>query len=59
MIEITLKDLPLSCPRQGQALWNVHPRVFLPIKDTKKATCPYCGTQFILKETQDKEKSHE
>ncbi|RBD93691.1 zinc-finger domain-containing protein, partial [Xanthomonas oryzae pv. oryzae] len=26
-------DLPLSCPTPEMALWNSHPRVYLPIKD--------------------------
>tara|TARA_Y100001936_G_C15547310_1_gene395616 strand:+ start:297 stop:473 length:177 start_codon:yes stop_codon:yes gene_type:complete len=41
-------DLPLSCPRPGEELWNMHPRVFLPIEKTGKASCPYCGASFEL-----------
>lgn len=41
-------DLPLSCPTKAMSLWNAHPRVFLPIEKTGQATCPYCGTLFIL-----------
>lgn len=42
-------DLPLSCPTDNMVLWNAHPKVYLPIDKTGKETCPYCGSQFILK----------
>lgn len=42
------KDLPLSCPMESMPLWNAHPRVFLPIKETGKAVCPYCGACYVL-----------
>ncbi|MBV6827786.1 zinc-finger domain-containing protein [Xanthomonas euvesicatoria] len=43
-------DLPLSCPTPQMALWNSHPRVYLPIKDEPngEAKCPYCGALFVL-----------
>lgn len=41
-------DLPLHCPLPEMSLWNQHPRVFLPIEDSGKEKCPYCGTEFIL-----------
>lgn len=47
--EITFDDLPLFCPTEDQAVWNAHPRVFLPIEDKGHAKCPYCGTEYILK----------
>ncbi|MFK8067420.1 MAG: zinc-finger domain-containing protein [Gammaproteobacteria bacterium] len=40
--------LPLHCPMPDSDLWNSHPRVFLPIEETGKAKCPYCGTEYIL-----------
>lgn len=43
-------DLPLHCPMPGTSLWNSHPRVFLPIEETGKSTCPYCGTVYELDE---------
>jgi len=46
--EIKEKDLPLHCPLPEMSLWNSHPRVFLPIEETGKAKCPYCGTEFTL-----------
>jgi uncharacterized Zn-finger protein len=45
---VTQSDLPVSCPLPSQALWNAHPRVYLPIVKTGEATCPYCGAHFIL-----------
>ncbi len=41
-------ELPLSCPTPAMALWNSHPRVYLPIEATGKARCPYCGASFVL-----------
>lgn len=45
---VTANDLPLSCPTDEMALWNAHPKVYLPIEKTGEETCPYCGAQFIL-----------
>jgi uncharacterized Zn-finger protein len=51
-IAVTRADLPLSCPRPTDALWNMHPRVYLPIEDEPdhRATCPYCGAVYVLKD---------
>ena len=46
--EITRADLPLSCPMPGMAVWNSHPKVYLPIEETGEAKCPYCGAEFRL-----------
>lgn len=43
-------QLPLHCPLPEMSLWNQHPRVYLPIEDTGKEKCPYCGSEFILEE---------
>jgi uncharacterized Zn-finger protein len=48
--EVTRDQLPLSCPLPDMALWNSHPRVYLPIETTGSARCPYCGADFILKD---------
>ncbi|WP_295542421.1 zinc-finger domain-containing protein [uncultured Thiohalocapsa sp.] len=47
---VTRKDLPLSCPMPDAPVWNMHPRVYLPIEDdpSHEATCPYCGAQYRL-----------
>jgi uncharacterized Zn-finger protein len=41
-------ELPLSCPTPAMAVWNSHPRVYLPIEATGSAKCPYCGAVFVL-----------
>ena len=47
--EVRRADLPLSCPLPSMALWNSHPRVYLPIeKEGGQADCPYCGAHFVL-----------
>ena len=48
--EITRASLPLHCPLTEMSLWNSHPRVYLPIEKTGSAKCPYCGTDFRLKD---------
>ena len=45
---VTHDQLPLSCPRPGDEVWNMHPRVYLPIEKTGEATCPYCGVHYRL-----------
>ena len=45
---VTLQDLPLSCPMPGMHLWNSHPRVYLPIEKTCWAKCPYCSAEYTL-----------
>jgi uncharacterized Zn-finger protein len=47
-VDVGGADLPLHCPLPSQALWNKHPRVYLPIEATKEARCPYCGTLYRL-----------
>jgi uncharacterized Zn-finger protein len=50
IIDIKPADLPLSCPRPGDELWNMHPRVYLPIDESPnhEAICPYCGAHYRL-----------
>lgn len=50
VIVVSRNDLPLCCPRPGHELWNMHPRVWLPIEDDPNltATCPYCGARYRL-----------
>lgn len=47
-IKISRVDLPLHCPLDSMSLWNTHPRVYLPIENSGKAKCPYCGTEYEL-----------
>jgi uncharacterized Zn-finger protein len=46
--DVRPQDLPLSCPLPGDEVWNMHPRVYLPIEKTGEATCPYCGARYRL-----------
>lgn len=47
--EVRRADLPLSCPSPAMALWNSHPRVYLPIEaEGGTSTCPYCGAVYVL-----------
>jgi uncharacterized Zn-finger protein len=46
--EVGRDALPLSCPMPSMALWNSHPRVYLPVEATGEADCPYCGAHFVL-----------
>ncbi|QIK80499.1 zinc-finger domain-containing protein [Lysobacter sp. HDW10] len=47
--EVKRADLPLSCPTPQMALWNAHPRVYLPIEaDGGEVSCPYCGAHYKL-----------
>jgi len=49
--DVQRSELPLSCPLPSMALWNAHPRVYLPIEaNGGEADCPYCGTHFVLVE---------
>lgn len=46
---VTVADLPLSCPMPGMALWNSHPKVYLPIEaQGGEAKCAYCGAVYVL-----------
>ncbi|WPL15146.1 Zinc-finger domain protein [Thiorhodovibrio winogradskyi] len=49
-IKIQASKLPLSCPRPGEELWNMHPRVYLPIDKApdRRTVCPYCGAVYVL-----------
>ena len=46
--EVTHAELPVSCPTKDMRVWDAHPRVYLPIKETGRAVCPYCDAEFIL-----------
>tara|TARA_Y100000766_G_C18632660_1_gene471524 strand:- start:79 stop:309 length:231 start_codon:yes stop_codon:yes gene_type:complete len=50
--KVKRSECPLSCPTPDMPLWNQHPKVFLPIEEEKKVSCPYCGNQFELIEDQ-------
>lgn len=44
------KGLPLSCPTDEDKTWNLHPKVYLQFNDQGKASCQYCGAQYILEQ---------
>jgi uncharacterized Zn-finger protein len=46
--KVSHHELPLSCPTDAMELWNAHPKVYLPIEETGREVCPYCGTCFVL-----------
>ncbi len=46
--EISLADLPLSCPLPKQRVWDAHPRVYLTLDKAGKAVCPYCSAKYTL-----------
>ena len=50
VIQVSRADLPLSCPRPGEEVWNMHPRVYLPIEKSGEAVCPYCGAKYVLRD---------
>jgi len=49
---VTRKDLPLSCPLPEDQVWNMHPRVYLPIDEepSRELNCPYCGARYRLQD---------
>lgn len=47
-IQVKSTELPLSCPRKDDEVWDKHPRVYLDLSKTGEATCPYCGTHYEL-----------
>ncbi|WP_457673161.1 zinc-finger domain-containing protein [Thiolapillus sp.] len=50
VVKVSREQLPLSCPLPEDTLWNMHPRVFLPIEKTGEAVCPYCSTRYVLQD---------
>ncbi len=50
VIVVTKDDLPLSCPRPEDEVWNMHPRVYLPIEKERRCECPYCGAVYELRD---------
>jgi len=48
IIKVSRNDLPLSCPRPGDSLASMHPKVYLSIEKSGMVTCPYCGARYQL-----------
>ncbi len=51
LVEVTKDQLPLHCPTPDSALWDSHPRVFIPLEESNEASCSYCGTVYRLVDT--------
>ncbi len=48
-IKVSRSSLPLCCPgTQAEGAGEMHPRVFLAIKKSGRAECPYCGARYEL-----------
>ncbi len=47
---VQASDLPVYCPGPHAPLWSMHPRVYIEVVKTGKASCPYCGATYQLKE---------
>ncbi|CAK0748219.1 Zinc-finger domain protein [Gammaproteobacteria bacterium] len=45
---VTVAQLPFSCPPPTTALWDMHPRVYLPFASSGESCCPYCGARYRL-----------
>ncbi|MCB1751344.1 MAG: zinc-finger domain-containing protein [Gammaproteobacteria bacterium] len=51
VIEVSRKQLPLSCPNAGTNPAELHPRVYIPLKKGgERVSCPYCGAVYQLKD---------
>ena len=50
IIKVSREQLPLSCPLPEDDVWNMHPRVYLPVEKTGEAVCPYCGAKYVLQD---------
>ncbi len=54
VVEVTAKELQgpgvVACPNPKMALWSSHPKVYIDLSHTGTGRCPYCGTEYRLKE---------
>lgn len=50
-IRVSRSSLPLCCPGpQAPGSAEMHPRVYLAIKKSGRAECPYCGARYELED---------
>ncbi|TAG73622.1 MAG: zinc-finger domain-containing protein [Burkholderiales bacterium] len=51
-VHVTASDLHghgvVFCPNPKMPLWSAHPKVYLDVAKTGEASCPYCGTHYVL-----------
>ena len=56
VVELLAKDLNhqggVFCPSRlaDMKIWNTHPKVYLDVAQSGQAKCPYCGTEYRLKD---------
>ena len=54
VVEVTAAELQgpgvVFCPNPRMPLWSAHPRVFIDLSHEGHGACPYCGTEYRLKE---------
>ncbi|WP_444995445.1 zinc-finger domain-containing protein [Aliikangiella sp. IMCC44359] len=48
VIKVSKDALPACCPPKDQEHWNLHPRVYLDLKNAAGDDCPYCGNHFEI-----------
>lgn len=48
VINVTAEQLPVYCPAPGTPLWSMHPKVYIDLGPTGRASCPYCGASYQL-----------
>ena len=53
VVEVESSDLPISCPLPGDPVWNMHPRVYIPLHQTDQYKCPYCSHLFKLVDSKE------
>lgn len=64
VVELLASDLNrqggVYCPNPAakMPLWDNHPKVYLDVGHNGQATCPYCGTQYRLKDGEHFDGSH-
>jgi uncharacterized Zn-finger protein len=61
-VEVTAAELQgpgvVFCPNPRMPLWSNHPRVFIDLSHEGQGKCPYCGTEYRLKEGEKLAHSH-
>jgi len=54
VVEVSAADLQgdgvVFCPNPKMAQWSTHPKVFINVAKNGHGKCPYCGTEYKLKD---------
>jgi len=48
IVKVSKGSLPVSCPQKGTPAWDMHPRVYIELTDSKSSSCPYCGAEYQI-----------